>query len=682
MSGRQVVAWALLGSLIGVLMIQLEPLTGLEERLGLAWLFNVRGPVEAPADVVIVALDEQSERDASRPHSWPRKDHARLVRYLAKEGASVITFDLTFSAGSTDPGDDDEAFARAIGAAANVVLTESIALATPGVVIESPPIGILADAALGYAPFLLPKDAQVSKYWKFFELEGRGGTPTLPVLAFEASQARSAAAAERRGRVQSLMRRRAASELSHLNFYGPPRTIETIPYARVMAWAEAGEPGRMTAAAPMSFRDKAVFIGYSAATPAGQDRLRDNYRTVYSRADGLDLSGVEIAATAFANLRDERPLRAPAGLGIGICAVWGFVSVLACRRLRPLQAFVVVAVVVAAYLGVAYERFVSAAWWLPTIVPAGVQAPLALFAGVWLGYRKSTREREVIKRAFGYFLPSAVVDQLARNVGPVTRGNEVVFGACLATDLENYTALAEQMEPARLGELMNAYYAELFVPVEESRGVVVDVVGDAMVAVWAKASSGIELRRRACRAALDIIARLDRFNGAVPDRPGLATRFGLHAGDMLVGSIGGSGHFEYRAVGDIVNTASRIQALNKVMGTRLLASDVTVAGLHEFATRPLGSFLMAGKANRVEVVEVLGLRQGLGETQAALCASFAAALDRYRADDCAEAARHFAAILATAPHDGPSRFYLEHCEQVIAQPPNAVWTASIRIDTK
>jgi adenylate cyclase len=247
----------------------------------------------------------------------------------------------------------------------------------------------------------------------------------------------------------------------------------------------------------------------------------------------------------------------------------------------------------------------------------GIQTPLALFVGVWLHHRDSAREREVIKRAFSYFLPSAVVEQLAQKLGPVTGGNKVVFGACLATDVENYTTLAEHMEPGRLGELMNAYYSELFVPVERSQGVVVDVVGDAMVAVWAKASSPVDVGTRACSAALAIVDALERFNAAPAGRPLLTTRLGLHTGDMLVGSIGGSGHYEYRAVGDVINTSSRIQALNKVLGTRLLASQETVADLPAFATRALGTYLLAGKTRPVSIVELLGVE---AEQSTAPCA--------------------------------------------------------------
>ena len=671
--------WGSLLALLGAACISIAVTADLEDSLGLHWLFTLRGPIPAPDDVVVVALDELSEPDPQRPRSWPRRDQAAVVRYLAEQGARVISFDLTFVTPALDPA-DDEAFAEAIRAAGNVLLAEAMHSVGEHVVIETPPIPILADAALGHAPFLLPKESRIDLYWSHVQRKA-GGTPTLPTLSFHAFEASARPPMERQRLIRDWMSRPTNDAIAYLNYYGPPRSIATVPHAVVLARAK-GDPTEH-AAAPLSFRNKAVFIGFSAATQRAQDQLRDSYPTVYSQPDGLDISGVEIAATAFANLSEGRPLQ-PVSRTAGLLIVigWGLFAGIACRCLRPAHAAGLMACAAVAYLGLAYSRFATAALWMPTIIPVGIQAPLALFVGVWLHHRDSAREREVIKRAFSYFLPSAVVEQLARKLGPVTSGNKVVFGACLATDVENYTALAEHMEPGRLGDLMNAYFSELFVPVERSQGVVVDIVGDAMVAVWAKASAPVDVGTRACSAALGIVDALERFNSAPAGRPLLATRLGLHTGDMLVGSIGGSGHYEYRAVGDVINTASRIQALNKVLGTRLLASQETVAELPAFATRPLGTFMLAGKSRPVSIVELLGFEAGQSSESRALRGSFADALARYHERQFAAANERFAAILATAPGDGPARFFARRCAELLAAPPCDDWSPTVYVDVK
>lgn len=754
----------LMGALIGAvggLVVIIPAGEELEERFGLHWLFGARGSVAPPSDVVIVAIDEQSARDLGlkdRPSTWPRGLHAELVRYVARAGASVVTFDLTFDTPGGQP-DQDQEFADAIRSAGNVLLAESMRRETlhlPGTngqsavsaVIESrlSPVHVLEQAALGSAPFMLPKDSRVDTYWTF--LDDARTAPTLPVLTFQvfgsdtfqdfaslvrkgdqsglsiprsrrspSSVAASAigdtiavlqphelagsprarehlsgylrgasavATSEHRRRlVSSLLGLYSAPESRYLNFYGPPRTIATVSYSKVLEAARSAASAANSHVSDVSFKGKAVFVGYAAATPGGQDRLRDDYRTVYSRADGLDLSGVEIAATAFANLVDGRALQ-PIGLGgqLAIVVVWGLVLGLICRLMRPVFATLVVVAISSGYLWVVLERFVDAALWLPSINPIGVQAPLALFAGVWFNYRDTKREREVIRRAFGFFLPSAVVDRLTRSLGPMTSTNQVVFGACLSTDAEKYTSLAERTEPGRLGELMNDYYAQMFVPVERSNGVVADVVGDSMVAVWARTSTDVDVRRSACGAALVIAKALENFNADSGDRPPLLTRFGLHSGDMMFGTIGASGHFEYRAVGDIVNTASRLQGLNKVLGTRILASAESVQGLEEFVVRPLGSFLLAGKANAVSVVELIGTRDDVDTRDSGLHREFAGALEAFADRRWRTAADAFTRILESDPDDGPAHFYAAHCEGLELSPPEGAWTPTIRIDSK
>ncbi len=742
----------------GVLAISVPRAADVEQTLGLQWLFAVRGTVRPPSDVVIVAMDGASARQLGlpeKPREWPRQLHAAATRFLARAGARVISFDLTFDAAGASSV-DDQAFASAIAEAGNVLLsdslrTENISVQGPdgrvigGVEIERPvpPNATLEQAAAGHAPFLLPKGSRVDAYWTF--RGGAGDAPTLPVMALQlyasgatddfiallrqvdsrialpnrigertvanADEGRRFAISIREamrsdpalahrmlarlrdtgGRDNSSQRERlvralvtlySADEMSFLDFYGPARTIATVPYHRVIEAARSlgAQPAPDGLAA--LFRDKAVFVGYAAASQSEQDLVRDDYRTVFSQSSGLDISGVEIAATAFANLLDGRPIRGLERFGqIAIVALWGLVLGVACRLLRPGRAAVLAAVLASAYAVVAFERFADASIWLPSIVPLGVQLPAALVAGLLLNYRESRRERELVKQAFAQFLPSSVVDQLAQTIGPVTSANRLVYGACLATDVERYTTLAETMDPQELGTLMNAYYAEMFGPVERLGGIVDDVVGDAMVAVWAATSADARLRDNACEAALEIVAAVDRFNRAKPGRPPLPTRFGLHSGHMLLGSIGASRHYEYRAVGDIVNTASRIQGLNKTLGTTLLASAQTVEGLHRFATRPLGSFLMAGKTSAVAVVEIAGFVDAIDGARVELHAMFAAALDEYCAGRWREAAERFAAILRPNPNDGPSRFYASRCEELLRSPP-ATWTPTLRIDVK
>jgi adenylate cyclase len=235
-----------------------------------------------------------------------------------------------------------------------------------------------------------------------------------------------------------------------------------------------------------------------------------------------------------------------------------------------------------------------------------VQAPLALFVATALHYRAAKQDRLRIRELFGYYLPEAVVERLVREGFHPGQDRESVFGVCLYSDAAQYATLSEGMAPEQLANYMNDYYDVIFEPVRRHGGIVSDVVGDAMMAIWAARSDDHQIRAAACQAALEILDAVKRRN-ASGEGPLLPTRIGLHCGAMTMAHVGARDHFEYRAVGDIVNTASRLEALNKDLGTSVLVSADTVAGLDNIVSRPLGSRRLAGKQSPIEVHELTGL---------------------------------------------------------------------------
>jgi adenylate cyclase len=251
----------------------------------------------------------------------------------------------------------------------------------------------------------------------------------------------------------------------------------------------------------------------------------------------------------------------------------------------------------------------------------------------------------------------------------------------LATDAEQYTKVAEKKQAVELAQLMNDYYGALFESVQRQGGIVSDVIGDAMLAIWSASSLDISLHGQACQASLDMAKMIEQFNRQ-GGRPPLPTRIGLHSGEMLLGAVGASSHYEIRAVGDTVNTATRIQGLNKQLGTRLLASDAAVEGLYDFLTRPLGRFLLVGKSTPVGVVELLIHKHEASGRQLWLCKEFAAALEAYQTQQWGEAVANFSEILRVIPEDGPSRFYLQLCRHYAANPPLGPWDPTAQIKGK
>lgn len=719
-------------AITGILLASLPFGRWLEEDIGLSWLFKIRGPQTAPAEVVIVSIDQASSSKLklpNKPRKWPRALHAKLVDKLTQHGVSSIFFDIIFEE-MRDP-DHNRLFANAMKKAGNVILfqytkQENITLDKEQIHVLLrlvSPIDTLRDAAFGLAPFPLPKvPAQVNHFLLF---KPELNAATAPVVALQthaipvytellellvthvpgqlASLPKSMSELKKQGSIQNVsleLRRifKSKPELAgklfkqisqseklkgnqkkllaalvnayqaphsmYLNFYGPPRTIRTLSYHEVLSGKQ------------LDLKDKAVFVGFSEQF---QPEQKDGFYTVYTEEhSGLDISGVEIIATAFANLLDRRALSIPdPWIDIIILFSWALLLGIGLRSVPGPAQIPAAIILTIVYSIVNYYSFNQHSLWLPLAIPVLWQVPLATLATLLWKYIDVQRERRNIRQAFGYHLPVDVVDQLAEGIDHITADGQQVEGIVLATDAQQYTSLSENMAPEPLRQLMNQYYETLFTPVRNRHGVISDVVGDAALAIWASTDADTNKRKQACLAALDIITAVDEFNSQHPDTP-LPTRIGLDYGDIVMGHVGAIDHYEYRAVGDIVNTATRIEGLNKILGTRILVSDAVLKRLDGLISRNVGVFMLKGKQQAVTVHELIGMTE---KHPGANFDLFSQALGHFQAGKWAQAIELFENYLERQSKDGPCRYYLEQCKTHLTHPPEK-WDGIIRLDQK
>ncbi|OGW51450.1 MAG: hypothetical protein A2Y81_07525 [Nitrospirae bacterium RBG_13_43_8] len=599
-----------------------------------------------------------------------------------------------------------------------------------------PPIPPLSKSALALAPFPLPRvPVRVNQYWTFKTVAGN--TPTLPGVVFQIfamqayeefirllekvspdhagilprnrdeivntksverviqgireilesepqiaekmirelrnSQAPSLLDKKKNRLVQSLIRMYQSDDSQYLNFYGPPHTIATIPYYRIVA-----TDGKTTGEDELDVKGKAIFVGHS---PLSQQEQIDRFYTVFSQPDGLDISGVEIAATAFANLLEAKPVH-PFHLAAytAILFLWGVAIGIICRIFRGVFGSLTAVGLGVLYLAAAEYQFKTAGLWYPIVLPLFFQLPVAIFGAVVWKYVDSVNERKNIKEAFRHYLPEDVVDQVAKNISAVGSSHKIVYGICLSTDAEQYTALSETMAPEELGRFMQKYYEAAFSPIRNHGGIISDIKGDSILALWVANRPEVTLRYRACLAALDIVTAINQFKQNFHTSQ-LPTRIGLHSGNILLGSIGAIDHYEYRPVGDIVNTATRMESLNKHLGTRILVSEEVINQLGGLVTREIGTFLLAGKSKPVGVHELIGQKGSSSEQQRNICSIFAEALAAFRRRSWDAAIGKFLLCIKSGD-DGPSRFYLGLCEHYKNNPPGESWDGVIRMGKK
>jgi adenylate cyclase len=479
---------------------------------------------------------------------------------------------------------------------------------------------------------------------------------------------------EKNRKIHILIKMYQGPSSRYINFYGPPRTITTLPYSQALQLRN-GVVGEKK----IDLKGKAVFVGLSEVLLAER---KDSFYTVFSQANGIFISGVEIAATAFSNLMEDRPLKSLSTASfILVILLWGILLGVICRVLPIVFSALSVIGLSVLYLIAAKYQFRMTESWYPTIIPILFQAPLAFFGAVVWNYIDTNKERQNIKQALGYYLPKDVVSQLARNVAQIKTGGQVVYGICLFTDVADYTSLAETLDPAELGRLMNRYYETMFRPIKQHGGFVSGVIGDSMLALWVGRGSEATLRNKACLAAVDIRKALDLLEQS-SETVKLKIRIGLHCGHILLGHIGALDHYEYTPMGDIVNTASRIEGLNKHLGTGILVSEEIIRQLDGFLIRELGQFRMAGKSKPIDVYEILARTEESNGNLRDACTIFTEGLGAYRRKSWDEAIEKFHQSIGKSGEDGPSRFYIGLCENFKRNPPGEPWNEVVHIDRK
>jgi adenylate cyclase len=317
--------------------------------------------------------------------------------------------------------------------------------------------------------------------------------------------------------------------------------------------------------------------------------------------------------------------------------------------------------------------------WFAWGVPVLVQTPIALGWAVGTRYFLEERRRTRLRNAFAHYLSPSMADRIADANFDPTPGGEVVEATIIFTDLQGFTTLSEGLgDPRKLSEVLIAYFTNTTQHVVENQGTIIKYIGDAVLAVWGAPLPDAEHPIKATRAAW----RMHLASGKEVLGHKLITRVGIHTGEVLAGNLGSAYRFDYTVIGDAVNFAARLEALNKYLGTRILISDATVSRLNgEFITRRLGDFKVVGKDQTVGIHE-LTVPKGEAEPMPWLEA-FDAGTAAFRCGDLDEAERRMREVCELrGGHDGPAKFYLGKITALRSEGLPSNWTGTIELTSK
>jgi adenylate cyclase len=659
-----------LAALVGLTLF-LFPIGNGFQHLSYDSAFLVR-PKSAIPDVVLVYLDEASHKELQQPYNapWDRELHARLLDRLTADHARAVVFDVVFS----DPVESrkavlspdllaqavqaDRQLARAIKANGQVVLGADLAIGNLHETIGGQTITLPADtfrqAAAGYGLVSLTVEPGFAVRQIFT------GEDRMPGLAWVTARLLGA-------------RLENAAVERWLNYYGPPDSLPCISYYQAL-YPDGVRPG--------FFRDKVVFVG-SRLTTGFSGQSREAFATPYSLWTGRLSPGVEIHATAFLNLYHGDHLKCwPAWMEVGVLLFAALIFGLGLVLLRPSLA-VVSSLAAGLLIGLLAMLSVwQSHHWFSWLIVVAAQLPVALLWAALFNSFHSYLEKRLIEQSLSYYISPQRVKYILQHPSALKPGAELQTISILFSDIANFSKIAGRLLPGDLVKLLNGYFEFALRCVYETDGTVVKLIGDSIFSIWNAPEPQSNHQERACRTALRMRAQLARLDAAQTNTPPLHTRIGLHSGVACVGNFGSSARFDYTAIGDSINLASRLEGLNKHLGTGILVSREILSGIEDrFLTRLIGYFRLKGIDRVIEAYELLAAADE-GVTRPAGWEIFARALHHFQRQDFETAESLFKQALALLVDDGPSRFYLELIPRLRQTPPGTEWAGEVDMKSK
>jgi adenylate cyclase len=277
-------------------------------------------------------------------------------------------------------------------------------------------------------------------------------------------------------------------------------------------------------------------------------------------------------------------------------------------------------------------------------------------------------------RSFSYYVPRDLVRAMLESGQEATLQGQTREMTIYFSDIVGMTSMAETMAPDELVRLLSRYFDEMTQVVTTHGGTVDKFIGDAIMVFWGAPAPTPDHAARACATALASQRRLAELRSGVPGLADLRARVGIATGEALVGNVGSHERFNYTAMGDTVNLASRLEGLNKVYGTEILISDATYQAAREsIVARPVAVVQVKGKQRPVHVWEPLCLASEEDAAARELARLFTDGLAAYIARDFHAAGQFYEAALRLRPGDKPSGVLFERSRDCLTSPPLEHW---------
>jgi adenylate cyclase len=663
------------------------------------WLTRYGRPARRDPRIVWIAIDPS----ATDPHlyepeelknpvvkamttdwPWRRLVHAATLEKLSQAGASIIGMDMMFPNPGRYP-EDDAAFQKVLETHGDRLVIGMNFLQKAnlqgddfsGIWQLTPPSSTLipgnnvADPRLGFVNFF-PDLGGVNRsaIYQVYELEMQGfqrgeEDPLIYSLTGRMLQ--------RAGQTAHLPV--SPGQEFQLRFAGEPGTFPVVPIQELFlpkAWKDSYQSGEF-------FRNKIILIG-----PYG-NALKDVVNTPYGEMQGpeLHLNALNAALTGEF-LQDLPPLFGILNLLLGGIGAW-FVCV--CVR-RPWLRLLLVILSLSLHITLVFQLF-SLGWILlpfPSHFVFFSIVSINILGEYTLDLMEKGRTRRMLERYVSKNVVKEVLDNpktVMTSLGGVRRNAAILF-----SDVRNFTTMTEGRDSRELVLHLNEYFEEMVGIVFKYNGTLDKFIGDAVMAVWGNIVSEGPAKdcAHAIQAALDMRSSLIRLNQVWPTKgyPTLAFGIGINFGEVVVGELGSSQKKEFTAIGDAVNTASRLEGMTKEYGVEILVGEEAAVLTEDlFHYQTCDYVIPKGKTVPAIVYTVHGIKsEPLPPSLARYLQSYEEGFQLYLKMKFFEAMAKFSEADSHRPGDFLCRMYLERCRSYLETPPPADWNGAYKMTKK
>lgn len=548
--------------------------------------------------IYIIAIDDKTLGKYGTFSSWSRDKSRELIEVLNRDrerSPAVIGFDVLFA----EAGDaaEDAALAKACQSAGNVVTAMNLvfrempALNSDGSAyydsfhvksVNYPYDTLKASAEYGFVNTIVDRDACVRQAMSCVEFEG------VALYSFDIKMLEKSRKALKKEVVMPITDK---DGLFHFSYSSPPGGYSVVSFCDVL-------DGTVD---PKLFQDAIVLVGAYA------EGMQDSYTPAISHSQ--QMYGVEIHANIMnAIMAGQTKREFPVLWAALIEALLLVVFYAVCVGRKPLTGGLLLGIFLFTSVFLTKALY-SLGYIVPLLVFSTVLLLVYVYS-IFLGYVLEKNQRQKVVRVFKQYIAPQVVEEISKNREyDVSLGGERRHVAVLFVDIRGFTSISERLEPEQVVEMLNEYLSLTTNSIFRYSGTLDKFIGDAAMAVFNAPFDLEDYVFCAVRAAWDIKKGAEALSSKYRGIYGrdIDVGIGIHCGDAVVGNIGCDFRMDYTAIGDTVNTASRLEGVAKP-GQILVSSEVRDQLRERVDLTEIGTVPLKGKEKGMFVYQIDGIK--------------------------------------------------------------------------